>query len=90
MHRTQIYLEEQQVTLAKLYAEQEGIAFSEFVRRGVDLAIEAKRAHKPIHKKGKKGKRPKYPLDDLVGAFGIKGGKPTNIALNHNDIYDLR
>lgn len=89
MHRTQIYLNEQQAMLAKLYAEKDGIAFSEFIRHGIDLAIAEKRQRELTGKKGKKARARKYPLDDLVGKFGVKGGKTTNIALNHNDIYDL-
>ena len=85
MIRTQLYIPDELYHQAKLFAELEGVSISEYMREGLSLKITQR------NKKGKapkKGKKKHDPLADIVGMFSLGKGIVTDVARNHNDIYD--
>lgn len=81
MIRTQVYLHDQQYHLAKLLAAQENTPFAEFIRHGVELAIEERR-----QQQSKETKKRHKAFEKMIGS--IRTGYNANAARDHNDIYD--
>ncbi|MEI6532890.1 MAG: hypothetical protein WCO06_03555 [Candidatus Roizmanbacteria bacterium] len=79
MIRTQVYIPDDLYKEAKLYANIGNTSISEFVRQGLEHSI--KEAKKMVTKK-------QGGFASLAGKFAF-GKKPTDVATNHDDIYDL-
>ncbi len=80
MIRTQVYIPDELYNQAKLMAELEGVSISEYMREGLFMKISAK-------KHSNNGKK-KKDISNIAGMFSLGKGIVTNVALNHNDIYD--
>jgi len=78
MIRTQVYIPEDLYHRAKLLAEMEGISISELLRRGLESGVSQKKKTRTIT----------GPFDKYLGVISLKGKKPVNAAMTHNDIYD--
>lgn len=78
MIRTQVYIPDELYNQAKLMAELDGVSISEYMRDGLSMKISAKQHS------GKK----KKDISSIAGKFSLGKGVVTNVALNHNDIYD--
>ncbi len=85
MIRTQVYIPNELYNQAKLLAKLEGVSISEYMREGLSMKVSLQ---KNIVKNSKKKKSKKDPMASLVGMFSLGKGIVTNVALNHNDIYD--
>lgn len=80
MIRTQIYIPDELYHQAKIMAKFDGVSIFEYMREGLSMKISAKkRANKSKKKKG---------ISSIAGMFSLGKGIVTNVALNHNDIYD--
>jgi hypothetical protein len=71
--RTQIYIEKEDLEIAKNNARFLGINLSQLIRDAL------KDKNNSIQIKNKK---------PIIVPITVNGGKPTNIAATHNDIYD--
>ncbi len=87
MIRTQIYIPDELYHQAKIMAEFEGVSISEYVREGLSMKI-SKQKKLPKNTVGSKQKVKNDPMASLEGMFSLGKGIVTNVALNHNDIYD--
>lgn len=80
MIRTQIYIPDEIYHQAKLMAGLDGVSISEYIREGLSMKISAKeRSNK---------RKKKKDISNIAGMFSLGKGIVTNVALNHNDIYD--
>ncbi len=80
MIRTQLYIPDELYNQAKLMARLEGVSISEYMREGLSLKMSQ---NKNTSKNTKKRK-----ISEIAGMFSLGKGIVTNVALNHNDIYD--
>ena len=80
MIRTQLYIPDELYHQAKIMAEFDGVSISEYMRDGLSMKISAKK-HSNKNKK-------KKDISSIAGMFSLGKGTVTNVALNHNDIYD--
>lgn len=78
MIRTQVYLHDQQYHLAKLLAAQEDAAFSEAIREGLDMWIQAKQ-------KSQDKKNNRRAFDGFIGSIKAI---PTEPNMQVDDIYN--
>ncbi len=72
--RTQIYINTEDLIKAKNFAKSQNITLSQFIRDAVKERTE---------KQQTKWTKP------VIRPIVVNGGKPTNIAATHNDIYDF-
>ena len=71
--RTQIYINTEDLNNAKNLAKSQKITLSEFIRGAVKEQTE---------------KQQTKLVKPVIRPIIVNGGKPTNIAATHNDIYD--
>lgn len=87
MIRTQLYIPDELYNQAKLMAELDGVSISEYMREGLSMKIsKQKKLPKNTIRSTQKAKND--PMLSLDGMFSLGKGIVTNVALNHNDIYD--